>query len=244
MKIKFIGTGNMLTTDRANTSILINNILFDIGSGTMRQLELLNIDFNSINYIVLSHFHADHFLDIAYYLLKRKLTKNTINPLTIISPFNGRQKIIDLLNFVHGDGNPEKYNLIEEIFNIKIIELQNLSSFIEPNFSLTAYELNHGKCKPILGYLLDLENHKLAYCTDTINCENYKKLYNLSEYIFSDCNHLESSPMHIGAYELLEIAKNFPSKTFFTIHRSNFQDLESTNIIFPKDGDEIKIDAH
>lgn len=243
MKIKFIGTGNMLTSDRSNTSILINNILFDIGSGTMRQLEILNIDFNNINYIVLSHFHADHFLDIAYFLLKRRLTQNTLHSLTIISPPNGRQKIIDLLNFVHGDGNPEKYNLIEEKFNIKIIELQNSNIFIAPDFSLTAYELNHGNCKPIYGYLLEYENHKLAYCTDTVNCENYKKLCNLSEYIFSDCNELESLPMHIGAYELLEIAKNHPSKTFFAIHRGNFENLESDNIIFPKDGDEFTISS-
>ncbi len=238
MKIKFIGTGNMLTNNRANTSILINNILFDIGSGTMRQLEILNIDFNKINYIVISHFHSDHFLDIAYYLCKRLLLKME-NPLTIICPIGGRQKIIDLLNFTHGDGNINRHNNIEEFFKIKIIELQNSNTFSESNFTLTAYELNHGDCKPASGYLLEQENRKLAYCTDTANCENYKKLCNLSEYIFSDCNLLKSSPMHIGAYELLEIAKKYSSKTFFAIHRSNFEDLKADNIIFPNDGDEI-----
>lgn len=91
MKIKFIGTGNMTLSNRANTSILIDNILFDIGAGTMRQLELLNTDFKTINYIVLSHFHVDHFLDIAYYLLKRHLTKVDC-PLTIISPARRKTK--------------------------------------------------------------------------------------------------------------------------------------------------------
>lgn len=240
MQIRFIGTGNMLTTNRANTSILIDNILFDIGSGTMRQLEIFNIDFSKINYIVISHFHADHFLDIAYFLAKRQLTKLS-TPLTIVLPVGGRQKIIDLLNFVHGDGDSKRHNNLEEFFNIKTIELQNSENFSTSDFKLTAYELEHGNCKPVNGYLLEKDTHKLAYCTDTVHCKNFDTLCNLSDYIFSDADKLESIPMHIGAYELLEVANNYPSKTFFAIHRSNFEDLQSKNVIFPEDGSSFSI---
>lgn len=43
MKITFVGTGTMGCITRCNTSVLIDNILFDIGMGTVKQLERLKI---------------------------------------------------------------------------------------------------------------------------------------------------------------------------------------------------------
>ena len=43
MKITFVGTWTMGCITRCNTSVLIDNILFDIGMGTVKQLERLKI---------------------------------------------------------------------------------------------------------------------------------------------------------------------------------------------------------
>ena len=71
MKVTFIGTGTMGCTTRCNTSVLVDDILFDIGMGTVKQIERLKIYTKSINYLVISHFHADHFLDIPNLLIGR-----------------------------------------------------------------------------------------------------------------------------------------------------------------------------
>lgn len=49
MRITFIGTGTMSSIERANTSVLVDDILFDLGMGTVKQIERLKIYTKSIN---------------------------------------------------------------------------------------------------------------------------------------------------------------------------------------------------
>ena len=51
MKIHFIGTGTMASTTRCNTSVLVDDILFDIGMGTVKQIERLKIYTKNINFL-------------------------------------------------------------------------------------------------------------------------------------------------------------------------------------------------
>ena len=54
MKITFIGTGNMGCKTRANSSVLIDDLLIDIGCGTVKQLGRLDIETKRIKYILIS----------------------------------------------------------------------------------------------------------------------------------------------------------------------------------------------
>ena len=93
MKITFVGTGTMGCTTRCNTRMLVDDILFDVGMGTVKQIERLKIYTKSIKYIVISHFHADHFLDIPNFLIGRGIRKETEEyKLTIIGPIGVRKK--------------------------------------------------------------------------------------------------------------------------------------------------------
>ena len=75
MKITFVGTGTMGTLDRGTTSILVDDILFDVGCGTTKQLDILGLYTKPIKYIVISHFHAEHFLDLGIMLNRRVIRK-------------------------------------------------------------------------------------------------------------------------------------------------------------------------
>lgn len=62
MKISFIGTRTMGCKDRINTSILIDDeILFDIGSGTVNQLRNMGKSLGKIRYLFISYYHIDTF---------------------------------------------------------------------------------------------------------------------------------------------------------------------------------------
>ena len=43
MKVTFVGTGIMSSTTRCNTSMLVDDLLFDAGAGTVKQLFRLEI---------------------------------------------------------------------------------------------------------------------------------------------------------------------------------------------------------
>lgn len=87
MKIKFLGTGSAQTSlNRFHSSFLITssnyNLLVDCGDGILRSILNQKIDFNSIDSILISHFHADHFSSLPSLLTQMKLLSRK-NDLTI-----------------------------------------------------------------------------------------------------------------------------------------------------------------
>ncbi|HMN17719.1 MAG TPA: ribonuclease Z [Ignavibacteriaceae bacterium] len=78
MNIKFIGTGSGLTSlDRNHSSFLINSsdckVLVDCGDGISKALLSQSVNFNTINSIIISHLHADHFAGLPSLLTQMKL---------------------------------------------------------------------------------------------------------------------------------------------------------------------------
>ena len=137
--------------------------------------------------------------------------------------------------------NSKKYKNFEEIFNVEFIELKNNEVYSGNNFKIKAYELEHGICKPILGFILQKEEKKIGYATDTVLCENLIKMCKESNAIFIDATNTTKTNMHIGLDEVIALKKENKSTRFFAIHRSNYKHNNIKNIEFPDDGDEIEI---
>ena len=79
MKIKFLGTGSGKTSlNRYHSSLLISsskyNLLVDCGDGISKAILAQNIDFNSINSVLISHFHSDHFSGLPSLITQMKLS--------------------------------------------------------------------------------------------------------------------------------------------------------------------------
>lgn len=241
MKIDFIGTGMMGCLARGNSSILLDDeILFDIGSGVLAKLKDMKKDISRIKYIVITHFHADHFLDIACFLLMRYIRKEQ-GLLTLIGPKGLRHKIIDLMYFTHGDNESDKYEKIEEKYNLVFQELEE-GTVIFDGFKIGAFPLIHSTCTPCNGYLLEIKNQKIAYTGDTTECDNLDMLIKESNIIFIDTTVMNTTKSHIGLSRILEYAKKYSDKTFYLIHRSDaIEVIEQKNMMYPEEGEVIII---
>lgn len=241
MKITFVGTGTMGCTTRCNTSVLVDDILFDIGMGTIKQIERLKIYTKTIKYLVISHFHADHFLDIPNLLIGRGIRKEIENKLTIIGPIGVKKKIIELMNFTHSDGDEHKYDNIEEKYNIEFVELCNEEEYCTNKFKITALALKHGECLPINGYVLEKEDKKISYACDTSLCDNYSRMCNTSNYMLSDVTGLKTTDMHMGLEDYKELYKKYPNCKFYAIHRADYDTKGINSVKFPNDGELLEI---
>lgn len=87
MKIKFLGTSSAKTSlSRFHSSFLIlssnQNLLVDCGDGISKAILKQNINLNSIDSILISHFHADHFSGLPSLITQMKLLSRK-NDLTI-----------------------------------------------------------------------------------------------------------------------------------------------------------------
>lgn len=241
MKITFVGTGTMGSTTRCNTSMLVDDILIDVGMGTVKQLERLKLYTKSIKYVLITHFHADHFLDIPNLLFGRKVRNEIEEPLVFIGPKGLKEKTIQLMNFTHDDENINKYKNMEEKYNVKFIELEDKENFETDEFKVTAVELNHGPCKPVNGYIVEKENKKIGFAWDTTLCENYYKMCEQVEYIFLDVTGPKTKEMHIGLEDYLQMHTKYPKCKFYAVHRGDYEIPGTNDVVFPMDGDSIEV---
>lgn len=136
MKIKFLGTGSGKTSlSRYHSSFLISssnhNLLVDCGDGISKAILSQNIDFNLIDAILISHFHADHFTGLPALLTQMKLLarKNDLR----IYVHSSEKDFLE--NFIF-----HSYLLKERMtFDLKIIPFdENIELKVGEDFSFTA----------------------------------------------------------------------------------------------------------
>ena len=236
LKIKFIGTGN-IESKRCSSSMLIDDILFDVGNGVSLQLDLFNIDLDNIKYLVITHFHSDHIYDIVPFLLSRTFRGYT-SKLTIIGPKGLRERIIFLLNWGLSDG-VDIYSNFEKKWNMEVIELGTDEEYLINNKILKAYKLDHGYNKEVLGYTYD---NKIAYLTDTKMCYSVYKLASEVKYVVIDALDVKQFNQHLCVDEVVTLAKNNPENKFYAIHRDDYDTSIYKEINFPSDGEELIIE--
>jgi ribonuclease BN (tRNA processing enzyme) len=242
MNITFLGTGSMGSDNSANTSILINeDILLDIGSGTINQMMKYNHETNKIKYIIITHYHADHFLDIAYFIFRRAVRGDINNQLIIVGPQLIKEKIIELLRFAHSDGDKLKYKDISEKYNIKFIELIG-DFYSDDALTIKSIPLIHGQSNPCNGYIIDMNNIKIGYTGDTTICSNLYNICSEVNHIIIDANEIDTTMAHVGLSDVIKLSKEYPSCTFYAVHRSNYSlKVETDKIKIPKDGEKFEL---
>lgn len=237
MNVKFIGTGNMGSIKSSNTSILIDNILFDCGMGTIKQFERLGNKVKDLNSVVISHFHADHFFDIPNLIIGKKIRGEIDKQFYIIGPTGIRQKVYDMMIFSFGDQGP-----LEQYANIEFIELKPNETINLNNYQLTAFELKHGKTIPNYGYLLEKDNKIIGYTGDTTICDNFYKMCEKSDYIIVDTTMpTETNLAHIGINDLIKTVELYNHCKFYAVHRNDYNIPTTNKVFFPNDGDTLKI---
>ncbi len=84
MNIKFLGTGSGVTLlRRFHSSFLITssnyNLLVDCGDGISKAILSQDIEYNSIDSILISHFHADHYAGLPSLITQMKIDKRKKN---------------------------------------------------------------------------------------------------------------------------------------------------------------------
>ena len=214
MKVSVIGCSTCWT-DRPTSSYCINdNTLVDCGEGTMKFYKLAGVDFLSINKIFLTHFHADHTLNLIQYLCqyanyspveKRKTV-------TIYGP-SGLKKYLDCIKAISIDC----VDLVwEDYFNI--VEIDDFArEFDFGNLKVKPYKFTHGKIENI-GYVFKDEKCSVGFSGDLNFQESIEKFLKECDNVFLECCAMKSSAYHLGYDKYIEFQNQMPDKKFFATH--------------------------
>lgn len=155
MKINFIGTGSGKTSlKRFHSALLISsdnhNLLVDCGDGISRALLQQKIDFNSINSILISHLHADHYTGLASLITQMKLLKRKDDLIIYIHP--------SLINYLK-DFLLHSYLFRERLnFNLNIISIEtDKEVVVTKSFSFYAKRNSH-----LDKYMINVKSQNLS----------------------------------------------------------------------------------
>ena len=138
MKVTFLGTGAMKPNKDRNTSaILLNygkeNILFDCGEGTQRQLMKAKISPTKITRIMISHWHGDHVLGLPG-LLQTISRENPEKKIRIYGPENTKRFISKLMSLF----------IPKNKLNYEVTEITKKGVFLkEKDFQISAEKTDH-----------------------------------------------------------------------------------------------------
>jgi len=219
VKIRFVGTGSGKTSlKRHHSSLLISsknyNILVDCGDGTSLAILKQNINFDSIDAVLISHLHADHYSGLASLLNQVKLL-NRKTPFTIfihrtltnyiksylINSYLFIERLGFELNIIGVDENKE-------------ISLADSFSFISKlNSHLDKYKANAFSTNVNLSSLSFLFKDDKTSCIYTGDIASMNDMYLFNEKV--DWFIAESSHINLG--DLKEIGdKNLADKIIMT----------------------------
>ena len=174
MEVIFLGVAGSTSVKNHNTiSFLVENLLFDCGEGITRALQEINA-INKIDYVFITHTHADHFVGLIPLLWYYMLTKRK-NKLVIVGPAGIRELTISLLKMYSSP--------LERI--LKWLEFKEIKPGDKVG-PVTSGEAKHSI--PALAYRVDLDR-SLCYTGDTTPTDNIIELAKNCDLLIHDATY-------------------------------------------------------
>lgn len=236
MKVKVIGSGSMWNKYNSASYLIDKKTMIDFPNGTCKNLFRFDINPNSIEDIVITHFHGDHYFDMPFYfLLKSKYKLLDVN---IYCGKEGKKKIKNLLKLAFPNSTTE----ILKTLNLKY---EHKEIFTLKNYSVERVEVEHGRMKSY-GYIFNDKDKYVGFTGDTTLCESVEYMSSKCDYLFCDCMFPEGTSKHMGIDNLKYLSEKYPQCIFVVSHmeistREKLNELKIKNIIIPEDGQEIII---
>ena len=232
MKVRIIGSGSMWNEHNSASYMVDDNILIDVPNGSCKNLFRMGINPNTIENVLITHFHGDHFFDMPFYMvLKSRGDNKNIN---VYCSKEGKNKISKILKLAF----PNSAKSINEEINLKY---SFNASFLLNNYKVEKFLVDHGRMKPAYAYILESEDKKVGFTGDTTLCEPVEKMASICDYVFCDCMFIEGTTKHMGINQLKYLIEKYPKFIFVVSHlenntRDELNKLKLSNVIVPNDG--------
>jgi len=182
IRVTLLGTGTPPPSlERFGPSILVQagneTLLFDAGRGCLQRLRQLNLSYNKIDALFLTHLHSDHIVGLPDLWLTGWLISKRGFPLKIFGPLGTRNMVenlekafaYDIKIRIEDDKAPA------EGCKFLINEIQEGVIYEKNGVKVIAFEVDHYPVVPAFGYRIEYNGHIAVLSGDTRYSENLIK---------------------------------------------------------------------
>jgi ribonuclease BN (tRNA processing enzyme) len=168
LSLQFIGCGDAFGSGgRFNTCFHLTgertNLLIDCGASSLVAMKRLGVDRNAIALIVITHFHADHFGGLPFFMLDAQFFSKRRAPLTLVGPVG----LAAWYERVMETAFPGSSRAARK-FELRLIEVAAGRSVAVDHVTVRAFQALHGAPDgPCLAVRIEAEGQSVAYTGDT-----------------------------------------------------------------------------
>lgn len=167
MRLTIIGCGDAFGSGgRFNTCFLVETadrrLLLDCGASSLVALKARHVDINTIDGVVLSHLHGDHFGALPFFLLESQFQSRRDRPLTIVGPPGTRERLDAACEVFFPKSSRNKWR-----FPLNVGEITPDASDEVLGFAIRTTEVIHQSGAPSTAVRLSADDKVLAYSGDT-----------------------------------------------------------------------------
>lgn len=179
IKVTLLGTGTpQPIMERFGASILVQagseSLLFDAGRGCLQRLRQINVSYDKIDALFLTHLHSDHITGLPDLWLTGWLVSKRVVPLNVFGPTGSREMLNYLRKAFAFDikMRVEDDNRSEEGSKFIVAEIQQGVIYEKNGVKVTAFLVDHYPIVPAFGYRIDYNGHTVVLSGDTRYSEN------------------------------------------------------------------------
>lgn len=217
MHITILGSGTNMHPRRAAAGYLINTdrpIVLDLGPRTLPNLLKTGLDRHTIQHLIFTHYHADHFSDFITFFFDavcHSLYGGTRGPLHIYGPPGTKRLFGTLLATIPSFSNAP--------FKVALKEVHRRPFRIGPT-QITPMPMTHTDSQVCLGYRIAYQGRTGAFSGDAMASSNLVKLCRNVDLAILDCSFSSRSPgvSHMHAEQCGAVARDAGVKTLVLSH--------------------------
>lgn len=179
IKVTLLGTGAPPPLmERFGPSILVQagseTLLFDAGRGCSQRLRQVNVSYDKINALFLTHLHSDHVVGLPDLWLTGWLISERVTPLNVFGPTGTDEMITHLQKAFAFDIKirVENDKQLEEGSELLAKEIQQGVVYEKNGVKVIAFKVDHYSNIPSFGYRIEYNGHSVVLSGDTRYSEN------------------------------------------------------------------------
>jgi ribonuclease BN (tRNA processing enzyme) len=222
MQLQFVGSGDAFGSGgRFNTCFHVvgseTNFLIDCGASSLIAMNRFGIKRNDIEFILLTHFHADHSGGVPFFILDAQFPARRLRPLTIAGPVGLKAWFPRLMDAAfEGSARSTKR------FEVSLVELAPEIPWRFKNAEIRPTLVRHGPpANGYHGYRIAMDGKVLAYSGDTEWTDSLIALGRDADLFVSEAYVYDKPlPLHLSYRQLVEKLPLIRPKRLILTHMS------------------------
>ena len=245
MKLQFLGCGDAFGAGgRFNTCFMVDTadtrFLIDCGATSLVAMNRFGVDPDSIEHILLTHLHGDHYGGVPFLLVHAHSFSKRERPLLIVGPRTTERRVMEALECLYPGSSKNDWR-----FNLEFQEFELETEWNLGRVSVIPYQACHTAGEgPALALRINVEGKTVTYSGDGGWSDGLAAAAKGADLFIAECYYYDrKTPHHMNLKTLTEHLGDIAPKRLILTHMSEdmLERVESLNFETAEDGKIVEI---